>query len=84
MARVNMPSIKAIVPLVILLAGCRNRSGPTTEASAPRKVRLDAGTPIPHVLFDELTSGGSAEVRLALMDSVQGLPVMSPITAIVS
>ncbi|RYG44512.1 hypothetical protein EON79_14730 [bacterium] len=82
-----MRKLSRIVPLLILLGGCRAASGPATEAAAPRKVELAAGTPIRLVLFDELTSGGSAEgteVRLALMESVQGLPAMSPATAVVS
>lgn len=77
-----------IVPLLVLLGGCRAASGPaTSESPAPRKVSLAAGTPIRLVLFDELTSGGSeegTEVRLALMEPVEGLPAMSPVTAVVS
>ncbi|RYG35103.1 hypothetical protein EON81_13690 [bacterium] len=82
-----MKNLSRIVPLLIVLGGCRNASGPAMEASAPRKVSLAAGTPVRLVLFDELTSGGSAEgteVRLALMEPVQGLPAMCPATAVVS
>ncbi|CAN5641505.1 hypothetical protein BH11ARM2_BH11ARM2_25330 [soil metagenome] len=82
-----MRNLYRILPLLMLLGGCRSASQPVAETSAPRKVSLAAGTPVRLVLFDELASGGSAEgkeVRLALMDPVEGLPAMSPATAVVS
>lgn len=83
-----MRNLYRIVPLLVFLGGCRAASGPATpETPASRKVTLAAGTPVRLVLLDELTSGGSAEgteVRLALMEPVEGLPAMSPATAIVA
>ncbi len=79
----------ALLPL-LLLVGCRRSEpapAPVATTPAPRTTTLAAGTPVKLVLFDELTSGGSAEgmeVRLALAEPVEGLPAMCPATAVVS
>lgn len=83
-----IPKPYALLPL-LLIVGCR-RSEPIPVAATPappRTVTLAVGTPVKLVLFDELTSGGSEkgmEVRLALAEAVEGLPAMSPATAVVS
>lgn len=88
-----MPKAQRLAPLLLLLAGCRSTPTPAptpAPVSAPpvvRRVTVPAGTPVKLVLFDELTSGGSdrgTAVRLALAEPIDGLPAMSPVTALVS
>ena len=82
-----MPKSYRLLPL-FLLAGC-HRAPEATAPPAPsfRRVTLAAGTPVRLVLLDELASGGTAEeteVHLALAEPLDGLPAMSPATAVVS
>lgn len=77
---------------LLLVAGCHRATPPPAPMQGVppptvQTVTVPAGTPVRLVLFDELTSGGSATgtpVRLALAEATQGLPAMSPVSATVS
>lgn len=74
----------------LLLTACHRSEPPApSPPTTPfvRTITLPAGTHVKLVLFDELTSGGSEKgttVRLALAEAIDGLPAMSPATAVVS
>ena len=73
--------------VLLVLGGCRRASEPEPTPPVVRRVAVPAGTPVKLVLLDELTSGGSdkgQEVHLALAEPIDGLPAMSPATAVVS